>query len=123
MKPARCSTLSRVQAIYEGPMWTGKVGDHGTTALVKSGGLQIIVTSKMQQPIDLALAKSLGVDCTQMKYICVKSTGHFRSGFGPIAGSIFNVDAKGCFTQNFASIPFTRLGRKVYPMDPDTTFP
>ena len=126
--------ISDGKARYEGPMWTGKMGEHGDTVLVKmveasgasgtsgtSGGIQIVVTSAMQQPVDMAFAKTLGLDCTTKKYICLKSTGHFRSGFGPIAGQIFNVDAKGAFSQNFKSIPFKRLGRKVYPMDPDTT--
>ena len=57
-----------------------------------------------------------------MKYICVKSTGHFRSGFEPIAGSIFNVDTASVTSQDFASLPFTRLGRKIYPIDTDAAF-
>ena len=71
------------------------------------------------QPFDLAFCRTLGLDCRKLRYICVKSTGHFRSGFGPIAGSIFNVDTTAALTQDFAKLPFTRLGRKVYPMDPD----
>ena len=67
----------------------------------------------------LAFCRTLGLDCTKLRYLCVKSTGHFRSGFGPIAGSIFNVDALGLFTQDFNRLPFKRLGRKVYPMDAD----
>jgi microcystin degradation protein MlrC len=54
-----------------------------------------------------------------LRYICVKSTGHFRSGFGPIAGSIYNVDALGLLTHDFSQLPFKRLGRKVFPMSPD----
>jgi microcystin degradation protein MlrC len=54
-----------------------------------------------------------------MRTLCVKSTGHFHSGFGPIAGSIYNVDATGFLTQDFRRLPFRNLGRKVYPMDPD----
>ena len=104
-------------------MWTGKVGEHGDTAVVKQGPITIVVTSLMMQPVDLAFAKSLNIDCSTKKYICLKSTGHFRSGFGPIAGSIFNVDAKGCFTQNFAAIPFKRLGRDIYPINLEATFP
>ena len=57
-----------------------------------------------------------------MKYICVKSTGHFRSGFGPIAGSIFNVDIARVTSQDFASLPFSRFGRKIYPIDRDAAF-
>jgi microcystin degradation protein MlrC len=67
--------------------------------------------------IDVAFARSLGLDCRTMKTISVKSTGHFRSGFEPIAGSIYNVDTAGQLSQDFASLPYTRLGRPVYPLD------
>ena len=80
------------------------------------------VISRADQPMDLAFSRGLGMDCARMRYICVKSTGHFRSGFKPIAGSIFNVDASSVFTQDFSKLPFKRLGRKIYPMQPEATF-
>ena len=43
----------------------------------------------------------------------------FRSGYGPIAGSIFNVDEPAPLTLDFSAMTFHRLGRKVYPMDKD----
>ena len=96
--------------------------DHGKSVLLKQGGIYVIVISLAHQAVDLAFPRSLGLDCGSMQYLCVKSTGHFRSGFGPIAGSIFNVDAAGIFTQDFSKIPFTRLGRDIYPMNPKTCF-
>ena len=54
--------------------------------------------------------------------LCVMSTGHFRSGFGPIAGSIFNVNAASVFTQDVSKLPFKRLGWKSFPMQPEMTF-
>ena len=39
----------------------------------------------------MTVSPTARLDCTALRYICVKSTGHFRSGFEPIAGSIFNV--------------------------------
>ena len=64
-----------------------------------------------------AFCRSLGVDCTAMKHICVKSTGHFRSGFEAIAGSIFNVDSVSMLSQDWTKLGFKRLGRAVYPLD------
>jgi microcystin degradation protein MlrC len=54
-----------------------------------------------------------------MRNLAVKSTGHFRSGFAPIAGSIFNVDTASTLSHDFLRLPYTRLGRKMYPIDPD----
>ena len=91
-------------------------GDHGDSVLLQNDGVSIVVTTIAQQPIDLAFCRTLGLDCAKQRYIAVKSTGHFRSGFEPIAGSIFNVDEPAPFTQDFASLPFHRLGRRVFPM-------
>jgi len=81
--------------------------------------VHVIVISQRIQPIDWAFSRSLGLDCRQLRYISVKSTGHFRSGFEPIAGSIYNVDTASLFTQDFRKLPFTRLARSVYPLDAD----
>ena len=119
---AEVVALSDGRFVYDGPMFANLDGDLGDSALLKQKGVYVVVTSKPNQPIDLAFCRTLGLDCGKLRYICVKSTGHFRSGFGPIAGSIFNVDASGIFTQDFSQIPFQRLGRKVYPMDEDAVF-
>jgi microcystin degradation protein MlrC len=115
---AEIIALSDGHFVYDGPMYAGRDEYLGDSALVRQGGLYIIFISEMCQPMDLAFPRSLGLDCRRLRYICVKSTGHFRSGFGPIAGSIFNVDAQGLLTQDFKRLPFKRLGRDVYPMQP-----
>ena len=89
----------------------------GPTAWLKQGGVSVVVISLPQQPVDLALCHMLGMEPKEFRYICVKSTGHFRSGFEPVAGSIYNVDAKGLLSQSFSELPFTRLGRAMYPLD------
>ena len=77
------------------------------------------------QPFDLALCRSqrrsLELDCTAMRYICVKSTGHFRSGFEAIAGSIHNVDTVSLLPQDWDKIGFTRV-QPLYPLDMGAVF-
>lgn len=116
---AEVVSLTDGKFVYDGPMFAKLEGDHGDSALLKAGGVYVVVISIPHQPIDLAFARTLGLDCRKLRTICVKSTGHFRSGFGPIAGSIFNVDAVAPLTQDFSKLPFKRLGRKIYPMDPN----
>lgn len=105
--------------VYDGPMWQGVPGDAGTTAWLEQDGVHVVVISGRHQPVDLALCRSLGLNCRQMKYLSVKSTGHFRSGFGPIAGSIFNVDTASTLSHDFRRLPYSRLGRPMYPLDPN----
>jgi len=107
------------QFTYDGPMWAGVTDSMGDSALLRHRGVRVIVIGRRQQPIDLAFARGLGLDCRRMRYLCLKSAGHFRSGFGPIAGSVYSVDTTGLLTQDFKRLPFRRLGRKVYPIDTD----
>lgn len=114
---ARVRALSEGRFTYDGPMWAGVVGEMGLSAWLEQRGVHVVVISERIQPIDLAFSRSLGLDCGKMRYLALKSTGHFRSGFAPIAGSIFNVDTASPLSHDFRQLPYTRLGRKVYPLD------
>ncbi len=119
---AEVLAVSDGRFVYDGPMFAGLEGDHGDSVLLRQEGVYVVAITLAHQPIDLAFTRGLGLDCARMRYLCVKSTGHFRSGFGSVAGSIFNVDAASVFTQDFSKLPFKRLGRKIFPMQPETTF-
>ena len=115
----RVRGVSNGRFTYDGPMWAGVVGEMGLSAWLEQDGVHVVVISDRHQPIDLAFCRSLGLDCRKMRYLAIKSTGHFRSGFAPIAGSIFNVDTASTLSHDFRRLPYTRLGRKMYPIDPD----
>jgi microcystin degradation protein MlrC len=102
---------------YDGPMYQDKWEDVGDCAHIEQDGLHIVLVSAQKQPIDLALCRLLELDCAQLKYICVKSTGHFRSGFGPIAGSIHNIDAQGIVSQDWSKVGYTRGPQDLYPLN------
>ncbi len=116
---ARVRGVSDGRFVYDGPMWAGRHGDLGPTAWIEQDGVHVVVISLREQPVDLALTRSLGLDCRNLRYLAVKSTGHFRSGFGAFGGSIFNVDASGVLSHDLTRLQYARLGRKVYPLDAD----
>jgi microcystin degradation protein MlrC len=115
----RVRAVSNGRFIYDGPMWAGVVGEVGPSVWLEQNGVHVVVISGRHQPVDLAFCRSLGLDCRRMRYLAVKSTGHFRSGFAPIAGSIFNVDTASTLSHDFRRLPYTRLGRRMYPIDPE----
>lgn len=102
---------------YDGPMYAGLTSSLGSSAWLRTGGVNIVAVTGRQQPLDQAFARTLGIDCSRMKYICVKSSAHFRSGFEKIAGSIFNVDAAAVHTHDFAALPHTKRTRDVFPVE------
>jgi microcystin degradation protein MlrC len=109
--------LSDGRFTYDGPMYAGLTGDLGSSAWLRHSGVNVVVVSARMQPLDLAFARSLGIDCARMKYIAVKSAVHFRSGFESIAGSIHNIDARALHTHDFARLAYQRRRRPMFPLE------
>jgi microcystin degradation protein MlrC len=101
-------------------MFAGLTGNLGPSAWLRMGGVSVVVVSARMQPLDTAFARSLGIDCRQMKYIAVKSAAHFRSGFEKIAGSIYNIDAAAILTHDLAQLEYRRRRRPMYPLENDS---
>lgn len=102
---------------FDGPMFAGLTGDMGTSAAIKIGGVTVAVVGARLQPMDPAFARTLGIDCSKMKYVCVKSAAHFRSGFQVLAGSIYNVEARAILTHDWSTLPFKKRTRPVFPVE------
>jgi microcystin degradation protein MlrC len=114
---AEVVALSDGKFTYDGPMYAGLTGDLGAAAWLRQGGVNVVVVSARMQPLDQAFARSLGIDCSKMKYIAVKSAVHFRSGFEKIAGSIHNINAEAIHTHDFARLPYRKRRRPMYPLE------
>lgn len=114
---AEVMAISNGDFTYDGPMYAGLTGNMGTSAWIKQAGVSVVVVCAHEQPLGPAFAKTLGIDCTKMKYISVKSAAHFRASFEKFAGSIHSVDAQGIHTHEFTKLPFKKLTRKMFPME------
>lgn len=101
---------------YDGPMYAGLTGNMGPSAWLRLGGVNVAVVTKREQPLDAGFSRSLGIDCTQIRYIAVKSAAHFRSGFERIAGSIHLVDSPALHSHRFESLKYHRRGA-MYPLE------
>ena len=114
---AKVVALSDGAFAYDGPMFAGLTGSMGLSAWLKLNDVSVVVVCSREQPFDQAFARSLSIDCRAMRYICVKSAAHFRAAFGPIAGSIHNVDAAGIHTHDFSQLPKSNRARQVFPVE------
>lgn len=104
---------------YEGPMSTGMRNSMGPTAILRVGGIDVIITSNRLQVLDLAIFRSQGIDPEEKQVVAVKSAHHFRGAFGPIARDIFLVDALGLATPSLKSLTYENVRRPVWPLDMD----
>jgi microcystin degradation protein MlrC len=114
---AQVMALSDGRFRYEGPMYRDLEGDLGPSAYVRQDGIHVILVSKREQPFDSACAKALGLEPRKMRYVGLKSSGHFRASFGPWAGAIHVVFEPGIHDFTLKSLEFRRLGRRLYPID------
>lgn len=102
---------------YDGPMFAGLKGNLGASARLQIEGVTVVVVTGREQPFDMAFARSLGIDCRQMRVIGLKSSAHFRAAFEPIAGSIYNIDAAGIHTHVYPDLPHRKRTRPVFPVE------
>ena len=103
--------------VHRGPMSTGVVGSMGRTAVVVSGGVEIIINEHRFQPLDPEVARSVGIDPAQRKIVLVKSSVHYRASYEPIAAEIVEVDGPGLSSPNLERFTFKNIRRPIFPLD------
>tara|TARA_B100000676_G_scaffold310182_1_gene375930 strand:+ start:1429 stop:2937 length:1509 start_codon:yes stop_codon:yes gene_type:complete len=117
----RCITNGRF--VVTGPMFHGVEINMGRTAVLDTGGIQLVVSERRVEPFDLGVFTHCGLSPQTAKYVLLHSRQHFRAGFEPVAASILMVSGPGVCTSDYDSLPFKRLTRPIYPLDPDTQWP
>jgi microcystin degradation protein MlrC len=86
-------------------------------AALEIDGVVAIVSGRRQQCVNPEAFAQFGVDPSALDIIVVKSSQHFQAAFAPIAGDILYCDALGPLSQDFASFPYRRIGRPIWPLD------
>jgi microcystin degradation protein MlrC len=115
----------RVRRITDGlykitcPMDTGLMLNHGFSAVLDSGGAEILVCSERMEPYDLGVFRHAGIEPTAKRYLLIKSREHFRAGFEPIARHIVLVAGPGVTGSDYGLFPFKKIPRPIYPLDRD----
>jgi microcystin degradation protein MlrC len=95
----------------------------GKTAVLEAGSVRILVAERPAMTLDPELYRSHGIEPCRSKIVVVKSPAGFRAAYEPIAKGIFIVDTPGVSTARLRSLPFRRVPRPIYPLDPGTRLP
>jgi microcystin degradation protein MlrC len=101
-----------------GPFYRGNRMQLGPMALLKIGGVSIVVVSRKQQAADQAMLRHLGIEPAQQRILALKSSVHFRADFQPIAGEILIVAAPGANPVDHRALHYRHLrdGVRLMPM-------
>ncbi len=90
----------------------------GPCAVVRHGGVTVLLTSRKTPPFDLGQLRSQGLEPRAFAVIGVKAAVAHRAAYDPIAGASFYVDTPGPCSSRLASFPYRRLRRPIHPLDP-----
>jgi len=102
---------------------TGITTSMGRAAVIVSGHVHILVAERSAMTVDPELFRSQGIEPLYCQIVVVKSPNGFRAAYEPLAAAIFVVDTPGVSSANLRQLPFKRVSRPLYPLDPDTPTP
>src|SRR5688572_12198818 len=104
-----------------GSMTTGAKIYMGRTAVLDTGSVELLVSERRHEPIDVGCFTHAGIRPADKKYILIKSRQHFRAGFESIAREILMVAGPGICTSDYSRFPWKAVRRPIFPLDPDVT--
>ena len=96
----------------------GRHIDMGPSAVVRHRGVTILLTTYRTPPNDLGQWRSQGIDPEGFAVIGIKAGVAHRRAYDPIAAASFNVGTPGPCTSDPAALPYRRLRRPIFPLDP-----
>jgi microcystin degradation protein MlrC len=95
----------------------------GHTVVVVHEGLHLVIMERGVSQWDPQLYKSLGLDPSKARIVQVKSPRAFRAAYEGIYDEVIVVRAPGAASPNLKALPWQRIGRPIYPLDPHVTWP
>lgn len=119
----RVRLLGDGEWVHEGPEQAGVPERMGRTAVVRVGGVNLVLTSVKSAPGDLQQLKSVGIDPARQRIIVVKAAVRWRGGYAPITKHSIDVDTPGLGSVDLSRFAFHHLRRPIFPLDKDATYP
>ena len=92
--------------------------DMGPCAVVRHRGITILLTSNRTPPMDLGQWRHVGLPPEKFSIIGVKAAVAHRRAYDLIAARHYWVDTPGPCTSHLAALPYHKLRRPIYPLDP-----
>jgi microcystin degradation protein MlrC len=116
----------RVEALRDGDIistgiyFAGGRLELGPMALLRLGGVRVVVSTNAEQAADQAMFTHLGVDPATVSILVLKSSVHYRADFQPIAAEILEVVAPAPNVADNRSLEYRNLhpGMRIMPGGP-----
>lgn len=116
---------ARVQMLSDGRFPSESFGQEwyaGRTAVLKSGTVTLVATTRPVHLYDRSLFYAHGLDPKRFDLVVVKSPHCQRRMYSDWCAKLINVDAPGATRANLPTLGHTRCRRPIFPLDPDVNF-
>ena len=97
--------------------------DIGPTAVLRIGGIRLIVSTRKGFQLDESIYRQAGLDPRRAQIVLVKSAGGFRGIYEHFASLIIEMDTPGLCTHDLPTLPFRRIPQPMWPWDRDLALP
>jgi len=87
----------------------------GNTVWLECDGFDIVVSDLRTQTFHPEAFEKMGIDLSKRRYVCVKSSNHYRAGFAPMAALVIGVATPGSITPDFPNIPYVHRDKTYFP--------
>lgn len=103
--------------IHDGPYAPGTTGSFGPSAVLRIGGIDVIVSTENKNILDQQQFRIFGITPRDRAVVALKCMHGFRAAFEPDAAQVVSCDAGGLTTYDYTRLPFTKLRRPIWPLD------
>ncbi|MBL8702538.1 MAG: M81 family metallopeptidase [Alphaproteobacteria bacterium] len=104
---------------YAGGLMRGVEAELGDAAVLRIGGVDVLVSANAcYEYADEAFAAA-GIDVRAGKFVVVKNPMNYQQAYAEAAAR-FILDTPGPTTPNLAALPWRRIDRPIFPVDPAT---
>ncbi|MSQ95790.1 MAG: M81 family peptidase [Gemmataceae bacterium] len=102
---------------YTGGIWDGQTGHMGPSAVLKTGGIQVLVMSHATYDWADEQFRALGLDARTAKFVVVKNPMNHRLAYAGLYRETILLDTPGPTPAVMQNVPYRRLQRPYYPAD------
>jgi microcystin degradation protein MlrC len=100
----------------------GREVNMGRCAVLRCGGVTVLLNELKTPPGDLAQWRSQGIAPEAQRILVAKSAVAFRGTYQPIAAEIYEVDTPGLCAADLTHFPYRKLPRPIFPLETGTPF-
>ena len=117
----RVELLLKSDGFYTGtgPMIGGLQLGFGPTAVIRVGGIEVLVTTNAAQLLDLSQFRSFAIEPCTKSIVALKSMQHFRADFEAIAARVIVCDSGALCTPRYRLLEYRKVPRPIFPLDPE----